>query len=63
MSNAPETQTSDDPLIQDTGMAPEPDHDAWFRQEVEAALRAEREGRVAYHDLRAVAADYGFDAS
>lgn len=41
---------------------PEPGHDRWFRDEVEATLAREKAGRLKYRSLDDVAEDFGFNA-
>lgn len=63
MSNADDqVAEAPNPLIEDTGDAPEAGHDAWVREQLEAVAEAKRADRMTTKPLREVAAKFGFHA-
>ena len=51
-----------DELTGNTGEAPTPGHDAWFRGKVRESLDKKAAGKMSYRSLDEVAADYGLNA-
>lgn len=51
-----------DEITGNTGDAPEPDHDAWFRKQVQETLEKKKKGALTYRKLDDVAEKFGFNA-
>jgi hypothetical protein len=54
-----DTTKPDEALFEaDTEASPDPDHDAWFRREVEATLAGKTRGEGSYRPLEAVMREF-----